>query len=227
MDWGETSQTNQMEVRAVAKYNKVQPRKVRRIAETVKGQPAQRSAAQLLFHASKSAAMLRKVILSAIANAVENHNTSPETLRISTIMVDEGPRQKRVTQKAMGRGARILKKTSHITVVVEDSVTTGKQKPHGTKAKPRPKFDAPRRSRGGAQAAVPKTEAQERPVAEPLAAVEPVEEPQDVSAVEPETSTTPTDATTEQGPPEAPGVEPPTDTPTSEETTETDVKGNG
>ena len=62
--------------------------------------------------------------------------------RRATIMVDEGPRLKRMTAKAMGRGARILKKTSHITVVVEDVEPTPVVRPHGAKAKPRPTFAA-------------------------------------------------------------------------------------
>ena len=83
-----------------------------------------------------------------MANAAENHGLAPETLKIATIMVDEGPRLKRMTAKAMGRGARILKKTSHITVVVEDVEPTPVVRPHGAKAKPRPTFAA-KPARGG------------------------------------------------------------------------------
>lgn len=130
-----------MEVRAVAKYVRVQPRKVRIVAREVKGGPALYMASKLEFHPSKGAEMLRKVLVSAIANAVENHGANANALRIASISVDEGPRIKRITQKAMGRGARILKKTSHITVVVEDYAPQGPVKPHGTKAKSRPKFE--------------------------------------------------------------------------------------
>lgn len=133
-----------MEVRAVAKYIKVQPRKVRIVADEVRGVPAQRAADVLRFHSSKGAFHLRKVIVSAMANAQENHNVSPENLRIATIMVDEGPKMKRITARSMGRANRILKKTSHITVVVEEYEPDGRIKPHGTKAKPRPKFEAPK-----------------------------------------------------------------------------------
>lgn len=133
-----------MEVRAVAKYIKVQPRKVRIVADEVRGVPAQRAADVLRFHSSKGAFHLRKVIVSAMANAQENHNVSPENLRIATIMVDEGPKMKRITARSMGRANRILKKTSHITVVVEEYEPDGRVKPHGTKAKPRPKFEAPK-----------------------------------------------------------------------------------
>jgi large subunit ribosomal protein L22 len=101
------------------------------------------SAALLRYHTSKSATLLHKVLLSAMANAQENHRLSPEDLRISTIMIDEGPRLKRMRARAMGRGNRITKKTSHITVVVEDFEPEARVKPHGTKAKPRRSLVAP------------------------------------------------------------------------------------
>lgn len=135
-----------MQVRAVTRYVRVQPRKVRIVADEVRGMPAAKVANTLFFHPSKGAFWLRKTLVSAIANAVENHGVAPETLKISAIQVDEGPRLKRIEQRAMGRGNRIVKKTSHITVVVEDAITSGKPKPHGTKEKPRPKFAAPKRA---------------------------------------------------------------------------------
>lgn len=136
-----------MEVRAIAKYVRVQPRKVRIIAREVKGEPAIMSAHKLRFHPSKGAFALRKVLVSAIANASENHGVSPEALRIKSINIDEGPRIKRMTQKAMGRGARIIKKTSHITVIVEDYVPTPPSQKPGPNSKPRPKFEAPKKAK--------------------------------------------------------------------------------
>lgn len=84
--------------------------------------------------------MLRKVIASAMANAVENNNAEPSSLRIAEVKVDAGPRYKRIIARAMGRANRIEKRTAHITVVVEDSFEKNEIKPHGTKAKPRPKL---------------------------------------------------------------------------------------
>lgn len=131
-----------MEVRATAKYLRVQPRKVRIIADEIRGMDATMAAHKLRYHTSKSAKLLRKVLINAMANAVENNQLSPETLRIATIEVNEGPRIKRIQARAMGRANRIVKKTSHITVVVEDAEPKVAVKPHGTKAKPRPKFAA-------------------------------------------------------------------------------------
>ncbi len=164
-----------MEVRAVAKYVRVQPRKVRIVADQVNGHPAAWAAAKLRFHPSKGASTLRKVLVSAMANAAENNGISADALRIRSISVDEGPRLKRITQKAMGRGARILKKTSHITVVLEDYEPTAPQKAHGTKAKPRPKFEAPKKAKAAKAAPVEEVVAEET-VTEETAAEAPVAE---------------------------------------------------
>jgi large subunit ribosomal protein L22 len=151
-----------MEVRATAKYLRVQPRKVRIIADEVKGMPAAFAAHKLRYHTSKSAKLLRKVLINAMANAAENHNLSVEELKIARIEVNEGPRTKRIQARAMGRANRIVKKTSHITVVVEDVEAKPAVKEHGTKAKARPTFAAVK----GKKKAEPKAEKVEETVVE-------------------------------------------------------------
>lgn len=138
------------------------------------------SAHKLRFHPSKGAFVLRKVLVSAISNAIENNGAIAENLRIARIQVDEGPRLKRIEQRAMGRGNRIVKKMSHITVVVEDYQPAPDVKPHGTKAKARPKFDAPKKGKK-------QPEKTETAVAEPEAPVEATEatETEVVESVEP------------------------------------------
>lgn len=206
-----------MEVRAIAKYVRVQPRKVRIIADEVRGKSAVYTASLLRYHPSKSAKALRKVLISAMANAQENHGISPEQLRIATIMVDEGPKLKRITQKAMGRGARIEKKTSHITVVVaEDETVNQAVRPHGTKAKPRPTFGSPARGRRATGGATTVTVSASAPVAE-----EPVTpgETTDTDAEETTAAATPEEAkpvTAADAPEEAGSVNPPAE---QEETT--------
>jgi large subunit ribosomal protein L22 len=183
-----------MEVKATAKYVKVQPRKVRIIADEVRGLPANRTLSLLRYHPSKGAHLLRKVLVSAMANAEENHQISADNLKVSAIWIDEGPVMKRMQARAMGRGNRILKKTSHITVVVEDfePVIKPKQK---SKAKPRPTFAAPTKRgarKKGAEAPVEEVlqpeaavEAVEAaPVVENEAATAPVEEATPVTASE-------------------------------------------
>ncbi|HEY3781739.1 MAG TPA: 50S ribosomal protein L22 [Fimbriimonadaceae bacterium] len=187
-----------MEVRATAKYLRVQPRKVRIIADELRGRPAVHSSALLQYHPSKSARLLRKVLESAMANAKENHQINAEDLRIATIWVDEGPVLKRMRARAMGRGFRIEKKTAHITVVVEEDfenagASRAKQK---SKAKPRPTFGAPKKAAGatagkkkkGAEAPVEEMLQPEEEVVETTAAAE---EP--VAAAE-ETEATPVTA---------------------------------
>src|SRR5262245_60753376 len=136
-----------MEVRAVAKFIRVQPRKVRIIDDQIRGVDVHKASGLLRYHTSKGAKVLYKVLTSAVANAAENHNLSPENLRISTIMVDDGPKLKRITTRSMGRANRIEKKMSHVTVVVEEFEPQGAIKPHGTKAKPRPQFAAPKKGK--------------------------------------------------------------------------------
>src|SRR5580704_16471217 len=133
-----------MQVKAVGKYVRVQPRKVRIIADQVRNTRCEHTVSLLRYHTSKSAKELRKVLLSAMANAQENHGISPDQLKISAITVDAGPRLKRMQARAMGRGYRIEKKTSHITVFVEDAEAPATVRPHGTKPKPRPTFAAKR-----------------------------------------------------------------------------------
>jgi len=133
-----------MEVKAVAKFVRVQPRKVRQIAREVRGRSAVRAADLLRFHPGKGAKVLAKVIRSAVANAQENHGADPDSLKISDIQINEGPVIKRIQARAMGRAYRIEKKMSHITVVVEEGERDKKVKPHGTKAKARPSFSKSR-----------------------------------------------------------------------------------
>ena len=133
----------------------MQPRKVRIVADEVRGKPAVQVVNLLRYHPTKGARELRKVLLSAMANAAENNNLQPDKLRIATITVDEGPRLKRVRARAMGRMNRIIKKSSHITVVVEDYEPAPAVKPHGTKAKPRPTFSAPSKGKKKPKADAP------------------------------------------------------------------------
>lgn len=137
---------------------------MRIIADEVRGKTAQYTVALLRYHPSKSAKALRKALVSAMANAEENHGISPDTLRVQTIMVDEGPRLKRMQPKAMGRGGRIVKKTSHITVIVEEFEAAPKMKPHGTKAKARPTLAGGKKGKKKAEAVKPVEVA---PAAEP------------------------------------------------------------
>ncbi len=136
-----------MEVRAVGKYIRVQPRKVRLIASAVKHKSAEHASNLLKFHPSKSARELRKVLVSAMANAVENTPMKDASmLRIKNININEGPVHKRIQARAQGRAYRILKRTSHITVTLDQLSEMPEKKQHGTPAKDRPTFITPKKS---------------------------------------------------------------------------------
>ncbi len=97
---------------------RISPQKARLVADQVRGLPAERAVSLLKFSDKKAAALIKKVVESAIANAENNAGADIDELKIATITVDEGPTLKRFMARAKGRGTRILKRTSHITVIV-------------------------------------------------------------------------------------------------------------
>jgi large subunit ribosomal protein L22 len=107
-----------METKAVAKYVRIAPRKVRRVVDLVRGQYVDEAIRTLQFLPNRAAKQVRKVVVSAAANAENNFAMDKETLKITTAFVDVGPTMKRIQPRAMGRAYRILKRSSHITVVV-------------------------------------------------------------------------------------------------------------
>ena len=109
-----------MEARAQAKMIRVSPQKARLVVDLVRGKQV-KEALGILEYTNKSATpAIIKVIKSAAANAVHNENAEEDKLYVKEIFVDEGPTLKRFAAKAKGSGTRILKRTSHITVVVAE-----------------------------------------------------------------------------------------------------------
>ncbi len=106
------------EVKAVQRYARSSAQKTRLVADQVRGMPVQKALDLLQFSPRKAAGLIRKVVMSAVANAVNNESLDPDTLFISKITVDEGPSLKRIMPRAKGRADRIVKRTSHITVCV-------------------------------------------------------------------------------------------------------------
>ena len=107
-----------MEAKAILRTARISPQKARLVADQVRGLPVGRARDVLAISNKKAAQMVKKVLLSAVANAENNLGADVDDLRVATIMVDEGPSLKRFAARAKGRGTRILKRTSHITVVV-------------------------------------------------------------------------------------------------------------
>jgi len=100
---------------------KISAQKVRLVADQIRTMPVERALDLLTFSNKKAAALVKKVLESAIANAEHNDGADIDELKVTTIYVDEGPTQKRWRARAKGRGNRILKRSSHITVTVAES----------------------------------------------------------------------------------------------------------
>jgi large subunit ribosomal protein L22 len=106
------------EAKAILRSARISAQKARLVADLVRGLPVGRASDVLQFTNKKAAQLVRKVLLSAVANAENNLGADVDELKVSSIFVDEGPTMKRMHARAKGRGSRILKRTSHITVVV-------------------------------------------------------------------------------------------------------------
>lgn len=107
-----------MFAQAKAKTINISPQKVRLVADQIRGLPVSRAIDILSFSTKKAAEPVKKVLLSAIANAEHNHGLDIDELCVSMIQVNEGPVLKRIRARAKGRSTRILKRTSHIDVAV-------------------------------------------------------------------------------------------------------------
>lgn len=107
-----------MEAKAILRGARISAQKVRLVADQVRGMPVGNATNLLAYSPKKAAHLVKKLLLSAIANAENNLGADVDELMVSKIFVDEGPSLKRMHARAKGRGNRITKRTSHITVVV-------------------------------------------------------------------------------------------------------------
>jgi large subunit ribosomal protein L22 len=108
-----------MQAKAAAKYIRISPRKARQVIDLIRGKEVEEALTTLRFCPKAGAKILTKVVKAAVANAQHNFHMNEE-LYVSEARVDEGPTLKRFKPRAMGRASRINKRTSHITVVVEE-----------------------------------------------------------------------------------------------------------
>jgi len=109
-----------MQALAKLRFARLSAQKGRLVADQIRGLPVEQALNTLAFSKKKGAAMMKKVLDSAIANAENNEGADIDELKVKTVCVDEGPTMKRLRARAKGRGTRILKRTSHITVTVAD-----------------------------------------------------------------------------------------------------------
>lgn len=109
-----------MQASAKHKYARISAQKARLVADLIRGQHVEKALNDLAFSTKKGAALVRKVLESAIANAEHNEGADIDQLRVVEVQVGEGPTLKRIRARAKGRAARIMKRTSHISVTVAE-----------------------------------------------------------------------------------------------------------
>lgn len=109
-----------MEARATVKYARISPRKVKIVLDLIRNQPADKAMAILRFTPKAACEYLEKLLKSAMANAENNHHMDVSRLFVAECFVGPGPTLKRIRPKDHGRAHRILKRTSHITLVLRE-----------------------------------------------------------------------------------------------------------
>lgn len=109
-----------MEAKAIARYVRMSPQKVRLVIDLIRGKDVEEARQTLTFIRKAAALPVRKVLESAVANAEQNKNIDKDILYVKKICVDQGPSLKRWRARAQGRAFSIRKRTSHITVVLDE-----------------------------------------------------------------------------------------------------------
>ena len=109
-----------MESKAVAKYVRIAPRKVRVVMDLIRGKNVAEAFAILKFTPKVGAEVVEKVLRSAVANAENNFDMDVDKLYVSSAFVDQGPTLKRIHPRSRGQAFKILKRTSHVTIVVNE-----------------------------------------------------------------------------------------------------------
>lgn len=116
-----------MEVRAKAKFIRISPKKVRLLADLVRGLDVEEALVQLQFNKKGASLPVAKLVKSAVANAEENEDLKRNNLFVKEITVDGGPTLKRWMPRAMGRATPLIKRSSHITITLSEKVPTQKK----------------------------------------------------------------------------------------------------
>jgi large subunit ribosomal protein L22 len=146
-----------MEVRSIYKYARISPFKVREVTREIQGLPVSAALDLLAFTPKKAAFLINKTLKSAIANAENNANLKPDGLVVKEAVVGEGPTFKRIMARARGSASRILKRTSHIRIVLTDEIRVETRETR--KAKRKAEEKAAKRAADTSGAEGPATEA--------------------------------------------------------------------
>lgn len=110
-----------MEAKAVGKYIRISAQKARLVADVVRGMGVDQAITTLRFMPKKGAGLIKKVLESAVANATQDDKADVDNLYVKKIIIDGGPSLKRISPRAQGRATGIIKRTSHITVVLDEN----------------------------------------------------------------------------------------------------------
>jgi large subunit ribosomal protein L22 len=110
-----------MEAKAVGKYIRISPQKARLVADVVRGMGVDQAITTLRFMPKKGAGIIKKVLESAVANATQDEQADVDNLYVKKIIVDGGPSLKRISPRAQGRATGIIKRSSHIIVVLDEN----------------------------------------------------------------------------------------------------------
>src|SRR3982751_5899377 len=124
-----------MEAKASLRYLRITPRKVRVVADLIRGKNVNSALAQLAYVEKRAAEPLAKLLRSAVANAeqaTKDQSLDVDRLQVKEVMVDQGPSLRRYMPRAMGRAFKILKKTSHIQLTLSDEIRTEKRASRAT-----------------------------------------------------------------------------------------------
>lgn len=119
-----------MEAKASLRYLRITPRKVRVVADLIRGKKVDQALAQLAFVEKRAAEPLAKLLRSAVANAevASKNQVDVDQLHVKSLMIDQGPSLRRFMPRAMGRAFKVLKKTSHIALTVSDEALPKKKR---------------------------------------------------------------------------------------------------
>lgn len=109
-----------MEARAHLRHARISPRKVKIVCDLIRGKDTKTAEAILMQTPKAASELLQKLLRSAVSNAENNHEMDPDTLYVSEVFANPGPTMKRFMPRARGGANRILKRTSHITIVVKE-----------------------------------------------------------------------------------------------------------
>jgi large subunit ribosomal protein L22 len=150
-----------MEVRSIYKYARISPFKAREVTREIQGLPVSAALDLLAFTPKKAAFLINKTLKSAIANAENNANLKPDGLVVKAAIVGEGPTFKRIMARARGSASRILKRTSHIRIVLTDEIKVETR--DSKKAKQKAERKAEKKNETAADETAEKSTAEKKP----------------------------------------------------------------